>query len=331
MAKRGRQKLKLIRVRDALLEYSDEAHPLSVADIIRYLADHGIDAERKSIYEDIEELKLYGMDIITVKGKGGGYYVGKRDFETAQLKLLVDAVQSSKFITTARSRQLIDSISSLAGVHDRAKLKRQIFISDRVKTMNKSVYYTIDAIHGAINENSKITFKYYHRNSLKEKVEHHGGRLYEVSPWLLIWDDENYYLSAFDSADKKMKHYRVDKMERVSVTGERRDGEELFKNTDRSLYSTGMFGMFTGEPENVTLECDESLAGAIIDRFGMDTVMTRRQDRFTACVKVAVSPRFFGWVVGFGDKMKIVAPQRVAREMEQTLRGLLSLYDGGNS
>ncbi|MBE6562813.1 MAG: WYL domain-containing protein [Ruminococcaceae bacterium] len=328
MAKRGKQKLKLLRIRDALLEYSDETHPMTVADIIGYLETCGIEAERKSIYEDIEELKYYGMDIITVKGKGGGYYVGSRDFETAELKLLVDAVQSSKFITTAKSRQLIDSISSLAGVHDRAKLKRQIYISDRIKSMNKSIYYTVDSIHTAINENSKIRFGYYHLNSKKEKIRHHDGKIYEASPWLLTWNDEYYYLAAYDSKSGIMKHYRVDKMERVTVTGERRDGEEVFKKMDLDLYSTGMFGMFTGELENVTLECDESLAGAVLDRFGMDTFTSQRENgKFIASVKVAVSPLFFGWVAGFGTKMKITAPERVANEMKNNLSDILKLYE----
>ncbi len=328
MSKRGKQKLKLLRIRDALLDFSDEEHPLTVAQIINHLAEYGIDAERKSIYEDIEELKYYGMDIITVKGKSGGYYVGKRDFETAQLKLLVDAVQSSKFITTSKSRQLIDSISSLAGVHDRAKLKRQIYISDRIKSMNKSIYYTVDAIHTAINENSKIRFGYYHLNSKKEKVRRHEGKLYEASPWLLTWNDEYYYLAAYDSENGIIKHYRVDKMERVAVTGERRDGEEVFKKMDLDLYSTGMFGMFTGELENVTLECDETLAGAVLDRFGMDTFMVPKEDKkFIASVKVAVSPLFFGWVAGFGSKMKIVSPESVVSKMKNNLEDILKQYE----
>lgn len=327
MSKRGKQKLKLLRIRDALLENSDEAHPLTVSQLIGYLAQYGIEAERKSIYEDIEELKFYGMDIITVKGKGGGYYVGSRDFETAELKLLVDAVQSSKFITTAKSRQLIKNLSSLAGKHDRAKLQRQVYITDRVKSMNKSIYYTVDAIHTAINENSTITFKYFRRNSKKEKVERHDGKLYRVSPWLLTWNDENYYLAAYDGEDGIIKHYRVDKMERVMLTGDKREGEDVFKQMDPDLYSTGMFGMFSGQLENVTLECDESLAGAIIDRFGMDTFISPMGNAFRASVKVAVSPRFFGWVMGFGDKMKIVYPERVAKEFTDCITRVLGMYN----
>lgn len=327
MAKKPKQKLKLLRIRDALLENTDEEHVMSVAAIAEYLAKYGIEAERKSIYEDIEELKYYGMDIVTVKGKGGGYFVGSREFETAQLKLLVDAVQASRFITRSKSRELINSISSLAGKYDRAKLSRQVHIPERVKSMNESIYYSIDYIHNAINENKKITFKYFEWNSKKEKIERHGGRLYKVSPWHLIWDDENYYLAAYDSDAEIIKHYRVDKMRSIAVTDEMREGEESAGKVDVDAYSTAMFGMFGGEMQYVRLKCEERFAGAIIDRFGKDVFMIPFDGGFFADVKVSVSPRFFAWLMGFGGGMKLVSPLDVVEKMKECVLELYNMYE----
>lgn len=327
MAKKAKQKLKLLRIRDALYELSDEDHVLSVSDIIAYLASYGIEAERKSIYEDIEELKAYGDDIITQRGKGGGYFIGSRKFEIPQLKLLADAVQASRFITQNKSRELIGAISSLAGKYDRARLSRQVHIPERVKSMNESIYYTVDDIHNAISENRRITFKYYDWNSKKEKVERHGGALYRVSPWYLIWDDENYYLAAYDSEAEKIKHYRVDKMKNLRITDERREGEEAAKAIDFDSFSSAMFGMFGGELQYVRLRCEEKFAGAVIDRFGKDIFINPCEGGFTADVKVSVSPRFFAWVMGFGSGMEIISPEPVVEEMRNMVKSIYALYN----
>ena len=327
MAKKSKQKLKLIRVRDILLENTDNDHSITVAEILERLSEYGIEAERKSIYEDIEELRMYGMDIEISRGRSGGYYVASREFELPELKVLVDAVQASKFITTAKSRELIKKLSAMTSRYERTKLSRQVHIYERVKSMNKSVYYTTDFIHTAISENRKIAFSYFKFNSKKEKIYRRDGRRYEVSPWLLIWNDENYYLAAYDPADGIIKHFRVDKMERVAIVDEPREGEELFKESDISMYSTGVFDMFGGKTESVTLECAESMAGAIIDRFGSDVTMTPGGALdFRAYVKVQISPRFFGWVMGFGDKMKIASPERAVNEFKDMLSGISDLY-----
>ncbi|MBQ7714911.1 MAG: WYL domain-containing protein [Clostridia bacterium] len=327
MPKKARQKLKLIRVRDILLENSDEDHPIGVPEIIRYLADYGIEAERKSIYEDIEELRSYGMDIEVSRGKGGGYFVASREFELPELKVLVDAVQASKFISAAKSRELIKKLSGMTSRYERSKLSRQVHITERVKSMNKSIYYTTDYIHTAISENRRITFCYFKYNSRKEKVFRHDGKSYEVSPWLLIWNDENYYLAAYDGESGKVKHFRVDKMERVALTDKTREGEEVFKESDVSLYSTGVFDMFGGKAETVALDCREEMAGAVIDRFGKDVTLTQGGDLdFRAYVRVQISPRFFGWVAGFGDKMKISSPDYAVEEFKKALNDIASLY-----
>ncbi len=327
MAKQAKQKLKLIRVRDILLENTDNEHSITVGEIISRLSDYGIDAERKSIYEDVEELRAYGMDIEMKKGKGGGYFVASREFELPELKVLVDAVQASRFITTAKSRVLINKLSSLTSRYERTKLSRQVHISERIKSMNKSIYYTTDFIHTAINENRKISFRYYKYNSRKEKIARRDGARYEVSPWLLIWNDENYYLAAYDSESGIIKHFRVDKMERVEISDSLREGEAVFKASEMSMYPTGIFDMFGGKIENVALDCAEDVAGALIDRFGIDVTLTQGGDLdFRAHVKVQLSPRFFGWVMGFGDKMKISSPANAVEDFKKMLSEISVMY-----
>ena len=328
MAKQAKQKLKLIRVRDILLENTDADHTISVAKIISILSEYGIEAERKSIYEDIEELRAYGMDIEMKKGNGGGYYVASREFELPELKFLVDAVQASRFITTAKSRTLINKLSSLTSRYERSELSRQVHIAERIKSMNKSIYYTTDYIHKAINENRKVSFRYFNYNSKKEKVARREGKRYIVSPWLLIWNDENYYLAAYDSESGIVKHYRVDKMERVEITDEAREGEAVFKSSEMSMYPTGIFDMFGGKTETVALDCAEEMAGAVIDRFGSDVTLTQGGELdFTAHVKVQLSPRFYGWIMAFGGKMKISSPAYAVEDFKKMLSEISDLYE----
>ncbi len=328
MAKSAKQKLKLIRVRDILLENTDADHSITVAEIISKLSEYGIDAERKSIYEDIEELRAYGMDIEMTRGRGGGYYVASREFELPELKVLVDAVGASKFISAGKSRELIKKLSALTSRYERTKLSRQVHIPERVKSMNKSVYYTTDFIHTAISENKRISFLYYKLNGKKEKVYRNGGKKYEVSPWLLVWNDENYYLAAHDHAAGIIKHFRVDKMERVSIVDLPREGEEEFRSSDVSMYSTAVFDMFGGETESVTLDFTEDMAGALVDRFGSDVTFTAGGALgYRAHVRVQISPRFFGWVAGFGEKMKISSPAHAVEDFRKALSDIQKLYE----
>lgn len=327
MPKKAKQKLKLIRIRDILLEHTDEEHPMSVKEIITHLEAYGIEAERKSIYEDIEELRTYGMDIITLKGHGGGVFVGSRDFEIAELKVLADAVQASRFISSAKSRALISKLAGLTDKYSRAKLSRQVHIYDRVKTMNKTIYNTTDVIHNAISENRQIEFGYFNWNKKKEKELRHGGKRYRVSPWLLIWNDENYYLAAFDSETKELRHYRIDKMEKVEMTDLPREGEEVFKNSDADMYSTGVFDMFSGKVTTVGFACRENLVGALIDRFGKDITILENADGLTVYAKVQISPRFFGWVMGFAGAIKIISPVEVVEEMKNMIDDIKRNYE----
>lgn len=321
MAKSEKQKQKLLWLVKFLTEETDELHPMTVAEMISRLDGVGISAERKSLYSDIETLRDFGFDIVSVKGKTFGYYIASRDFELPELKLLVDTVQSSKFITEKKTISLIEKISSLASRHEASVLSRQVYVRNRVKSMNESVYYNVDEISAAINQNRTVLFKYFEFTPQKEQRLRRDGADYEISPYALISDDENYYLLGFDSEAGLMKHFRVDKMLRIRIGEKKRDGADIFKNMDMSEYSKSVFGMFGGERENVCIEFADHLAGAVIDRFGRDTILVPRGDgHFTVTVSAVVSQHFFGWLFGFGTEARIVSPESVREKMKESLK-----------
>ena len=330
MAKSPRQKLKLLYIKDFLQSHSDENHPVSTADIIAHLASWDISAERKSIYDDIETLRLYGMDIIQLKGHGGGYYLASRDFELPELKLLVDSVQSSRFITGKKTLSLIKKVEALTSIYEAGALHRQVYVSGRIKTMNESIYYNVDEIHSGIASDKQIAFKYFEYSVTKERRFRRGGEDYEVSPYALTWNSENYYMIAFDSRSGQIRHYRVDKMTAIRVTDKPREGKEALGNLDMAEYTGKVFGMFSGKNENVKLKCKNHLAGAVIDRFGKDIIIVSGgEEYFTVTVDVVPSPQFFAWVFGFEGEMEIVSPAAVKDKMADMLRGALEFYEGG--
>lgn len=328
MSKSPNQKLKQLYLMKILLERTDDTHSVTMSDIIDALAAYGISAERKSIYSDIENLRLYGLDIIgSQEDRTYSYRIGSREFELAELKLLVDSVQYAKFITAKKSSELIKKIEGLASKYEATKLQRQVFVAGRIKTMNESIYYNIDRLHAAIADNSKITFQYFQWNVRKEMELRHGGALYEVSPWALSWDDENYYLIAYDSEQGKIKHFRVDKMLKINSTGEKREGKQEFKSFDMAAYSRKMFGMYGGKEECVRIECDNSLAGVMIDRFGKEIIMIPIDDnRFAVNVDVAVSRQFLAWIIGLGEGVKITSPSSVVDMMNEEIERLVRQY-----
>ena len=327
MPKSANQKLKLLYIARMLMQRSDENHLISTAQIIEELNSAGISAERKSIYDDIESLRFFGLDIIQIKGKNGGYYIGERDFELPELKLLVDSVQSSKFITQDKTYDLIRKIENLASVYDGQLLQRQVYIQNRVKSMNESVYYAVDAVSDAITQNRQITYKYFEFNLKKERVYRHDGQLYKVSPFALVWDNENYYMLAWDSSAEKMKHFRVDKMYGVTMTDEKREGTEVFEKTDMSSYTKSVFGMFGGKEEKVKLRFTNHLAGAVIDRFGKDSMLIKDgENHFTISADIVVSPQFFAWVFGFGTDAEVISPENVRAKMKNQIQSVYGMY-----
>lgn len=329
MARSSFQKLKILYVMDYLLKRSDENHPVTVAQLIGELESHGISAERKSIYDDLESLREYGLDILqTGSGKNSGYYVASHEFELPELKLLVDSVQSSKFITYKKTLSLIKKIESLTSVYDAQLLRRQLYVKNRIKTMNESIYYNVDELHRGIAENRKIRFHYFEYTVRKERRFRRDGAWYVLSPYALSWDDENYYLVGFDSEAGIIKHFRVDKMADIQVTEEPRDGEEIYAALDMGVYARKTFGMFTGEETSVRLRFEKDLVGAVIDRLGRDVMLVPDgEDHFTVRTDVIVSPQFFAWVLGFGNKAKILGPESVVRKLREHLNQVTALYE----
>lgn len=327
MPRSSNQKLKPLYLMDFLMRNSDENHPVTLQQMIDHLSGYGISAERKSIYDDIEVLRQYGIDIMRSGGKSGGYYIASRTFELAELKLLVDSVQSSKFITEKKTLSLIAKIEALTSVHEGKLLGRQVYVKNRIKSMNESIYYNVDEIHNGIALDSRIRFKYFEYNVARERVFRKNGAWYEVSPYALAWDDENYYMIAFDSGAGIIKHYRVDKMANISLTNEPRDGQELFEGIDPAVYTRQVFGMFSGNSEPVRMRFANHLAGAVIDRFGRDAMLIPEDaEHFSVTAGVAVSPQFFAWICGFGTEAAITAPESVVSRMREYTRGIADMY-----
>ena len=329
MAKSANQKLKLFHILRILEENTDEEHVLSTQEIIERLAQEDIRAERKSIYDDMECLASFGYDIIQKKGRtGSGYYLASREFELAELKLLVDSVQASKFITGKKSRELIGKLETLTSRHQAGQLHRQVYVAGRVKTENEKIYYNVDAIYKAIADNVCISFTYLEWEISKELKPKKGGGKYLVSPWALIWEDENYYLAAFDSEAGLIKHYRVDKMGDVELTEQAREGRKQFDRLNPAEYTKQTFGMFGGEEETVTLEFENRLIGVVMDRFGRDTDIRKQADGgFKVRIKCHVSGQFFGWLAGLGNGVKIAAPEEVKGRYKKWLSAILEAQE----
>lgn len=321
------QKLKIMYLMKILLEETDEDHDLTLNEIVEKLKAYNVTAEQKSLYSDIENLRTFGLDIIGMQyGKTYHYKVASRQFQLVELKLLVDAVQSSRFITEKKSDELIAKLESYASKYEAKKLARQVNVNGRVKTMNERIYYSVDKIHEALNEESQIKFQYFTWTADKKMELKHGGAYYSVSPWALCWDDEKYYLVGYDNREYKIKHFRVDKMADVSVVYEEREGKEEFSKMQMSEYTNRLFGMFDGNLETVTLLCENHAANVIIDRFGTDIpLMKTDAEHFTVRVRVSVSKLFLSWIMAIPG-VKIVAPERTVDMMKSEIKRLQEMY-----
>ena len=320
MAKSSNQKAKLLHLSRILLHQTDEDHPITVPEIIGELAKHDIKAERKSIYDDLEVLRTFGLDVQSRKGRSPGWFIGDRDFQLAELKLLLDAVQSSRFLTQKKSDQLIRKLERQASVHQAHQLQRQVFVSGRIKVMNESIYYNVDKLHSALASRKAITFKYFDYNIKREKVFRREGKRYTVSPYGLIWNSEFYYLVAFDHSNQDMRHYRVDKMTDIVITCLEREGTQKYPDFQLAQYGQKHFGMYSGTEITVTLRGRRSMAGVVWDRFGQDVILVPDgEDHFTVTLPVVMSPQFFGWLFGLDGGLTITSPREAVAAYRKKL------------
>lgn len=322
------QKLKLMYLAKILNEKTDENHPLTFAEIKDELSKNEIDIERKTFYDDIRLLRDFGMDIESTRGKSFGYYVASREFEPAELKILVDAVQSSKFISEKKSSELISKLGSLVSESQAKQLKRKLYITNSAKT-EKNTYYNIDAIHTAIYENKQLSFRYYEwsqNNARAQKSVKKNGQKYVISPFALIWNDENYYVVAYYGERDDISHFRVDKMGDVVMTDDNREGHDHFKNFNLAEYTKKTFGMFSGDEIEVKLKFrkDNKLLGVVVDRFGNDLfISSPDSEHFAITVNVTPSPTFWGWIFSFGTDVEIVSPKTLKKEYVEKLINLI--------
>ena len=319
-------KLKTLYVMKILHELSDEEHPMTAADIDKELRGYGLSADRRSIYNDIEVLEQFGIDIIKVPGNRG-WYVGERELELPELKILIDAMQVAKFIPPKKSESLIKKLESFTSRHMAKKLKRHIFLGNPSKSEFQTIYISVDTIHEAMSTDCRLSFQYMEWTERKQVRLRHEGSAYEVSPWGLMWDDEYYYLLAYDPGINGIKHYRVDRMLNVRMLPElKREGNKIYEKY-REGFSRKTFGMFGGDDVLVKLRCTNRMAGVIIDRFGQETMMVPKDDgHFTAHVLVAQSPQFFGWMASNGTDVEILEPQSLREEYSELLREILLQY-----
>ena len=326
---RSKQKQKMMYLAKILQENTDANHDITLQEIIDKLDANGVTSERKSLYDDLAQLENFGFQIEKKQyGKSFHYKIVKRDFELAELKLLVDSVQAAKFISEEKSNELIRKIEHLSSRHEASQLQRQVYVSGRVKTMNRDIMGNVDAIHNAIANNAKISFQYFQWNVKKEMELRRDGQRYLVSPLGLSWDDENYYLVGYDSETESIKHYRVDKMLKIKAESARREGFHKFKQEDMAVYAKKMFSMFDGEDKLVSLLCENQFAGIMIDRFGKDIhLMTTDQDHFKMTVKVATSNHFIHWIMALGDGVRITGPKEVEDQVRCEIARLAHFYN----
>lgn len=318
------QKIKILYIWDYLQKNSHEEHPVRASELIEMLDKKQIHCDRKTVYSDIATLQEFGVDILTIPGKKGGFYIASRIFEMPELKLLIDAVQSSRYLTEAKSRELIGKLCQQVGEHEASLLKRNVFVSGRVKSMNETIYYSVNDIQEAISQNSQITFRYFDWNM--DGSRRYREKPYVASPYGLCQDNENCYLLAY-SPRHGITSYRVDRMVGITLTGEKRIPCPELTGSAFTAHANKLFQMFSGDAVNVKLRFHKSLLNVVIDRFGRDTMLIPDgEEHFNFTVKVAVSPMFLSWVIGFGNKAQILYPQSVIDECKQLCQQAMSHY-----
>lgn len=325
MPKSDNQKLKIFYILDYLQRNSHEDGLVRASDLISMLdRQHNISCDRKTVYSDIAALQEYGVDIVSVPGKNGGYYIASRNFELPELKLLIDAVQSSRYLTEKKSKELIEKLLTQCNEQDASLMKRNVLVSGRVKSMNETIYYNVDTIQNAITQNKQITFSYFDWDlGGKRKFR---DKTYVASPYGLCQDNENCYLLAL-SERHGITSYRVDRMMDIKLLDTKRTPCPELTGAALTEHANRLFQMYSGDTTNVKMRFHRSLINVVIDRFGKDTMLIPDGDEyFNFTVNIAVSPMFLSWVMGFGSKAKILYPQSVADQLCDLCREAMSQY-----
>ena len=312
---RGESQIRILHLFQFLYRNTDEMNPASVADILRFWELQGICSERKQVYKDIALLQDFGVDVIRIKSTQNHYFIGNRLFELPELKLLVDAVESSRFITSKKSGDLIRKLGQLTSNTQAEQLDRHIYMDGMPKPSNEAIYYIVDTIQSSIQSNQQISFQYYEYLPTKEKVLKHQGYRYQFTPYALIWNRDHYYVVGWSEKHMKLSQFRVDRMTSVEMMDQ--PGHQLL-GFELAEYVQKVFGMYPDDLQMVTLFCENDVMRSIIDRFG-EGVRTEivDDDHFQAVVEVAPSPPFFGWIFTFAGKIRILKPDNVLEERRQ--------------
>ncbi len=319
---------KLLYLHRFLHDNSDENHPVSMHRILAEMEQQGVSFSRRTVREGINALIEFGVDVHSSRGRNAGYFIGEREFEIPEVKLLMDCVSASRFLTGKKTADLQQKLTRFVSNSEAKSLERQVHVQNRVKNMNESIYYNVDKLHIAINQDKAISFLYFDYNREKLKVFRRDGKRYKVSPYALLYDNEKYYLVAYDSEALMIKHFRVDKMFDIRVEKSSREGRKVFMTMDIDAYTERVFSMYGGNEDLVTLLCDNSMANVIIDRFGIDTSLIRYdEEHFIAHVKVIVSRQFYGWLFGLDGLVTILRPKAVAEGMSQQLNAVKLAFD----
>lgn len=324
----SRQKQKLLTLEKILLSETDENHALTVKELISKLDSYGIKVERKTVYDDINTLQESGLDILCERiGHANAYYIGSRTFQDEELYVLADAVSSSVFLTKKKSDELIKKLQTLTSKYKARGLRRNVYVANRIKAFNEHIYYNINTIHEAVFSNYQIEFKYFEYSLDKKAQFRHGGEVYSVSPYQLIWENDKYYLICFCNKHQKLCRYRVDRMSEVRICEDKRrsltvDENEIVKSLKAA------YDMYGGEPERVELEFDNSLINVVIDRFGSKVIINKvNENRFRIKSDVEISPTFWGWLFTFGTNAKVVGPEKIVDMAKQKIKEISDCYE----
>jgi len=319
-------KLRLLYIYQYLLRHSDEDHPVSTPELLKYLKDeHNMDVHRTTLPGDIAMMEEAGIHFEIIKSRQNKYYFDDRPFDVSELKLLIDAVSSSKFITEKKSKELIKKLTSLTSDYNAEKLRRHITVEGRIKSENEKAFYILDRINEAIDKNCKVSFQYADYNNRKYKELRHDGEYYVVSPYALVWDGDYYYMIGYCDNREHMRHFRLDRIYRIPNVLEDQKAVPEPKGFKLADYMKKMFRMYGGdETINVELQCETFIMNAIVDHFGTKVLTEEIDDNhFKATVTVSLSPTFYRWVFGWNGAMKILGPELVKAEYQKMLMNSL--------